>query len=1023
VDVASGQGALRVWASFGAGKVLDAKADLALGNVVARLGKDLPVLQIASVRGRVEGRQSARGYEFGVRRLALVPAQGESLQGTSFNASWEEALGEEPARGTLRAELIELGPLARLAEYLPFPRDLRTLLGELAPQGRLRDVNVHWSGEVPAQVRYQAQARFEGLTLAAWRAIPGFANLSGRIQANEARGSVRLAARDAELDMPRIFPVSRLRLGTLDGEVGWERHDATRFTVRLANFGYANEDLAGTATGLYSYSGEGPGTIDLTARLTRASGRNLHRYLPLASILGEKTRTWLVDAIRGGETSDARLRLRGDLREFPFAKPGQGEFRIAVQVRDAVLAFAEGWPTIEEIDGELLFEGDRMEITGRRGRTLGASLANVRVAIPNLGAPDAVLSIQGNAQGPTLQFLEYIRSSPLREVTGDFADGADAKGEARLRLKLAIPFARPEALQVQGDFRFTGNTLVLDSGLPPVERATGAVTFTEKSIQVSEASGRFLGGPLAISGGSGRGGDLTLIARGAFTVEALETLVDPSWRGLLKGSAPYMATILSRGKRPTRVIVESTLAGVASELPPPLAKAAATALPLRVTMVAGDGAERTSVTLGSVLRAELLRRGGDGRQLERAAISFNPPQGGQLRMPEERGTVLAYGSLEWLDLDHWVRLGGSDVRGAAGLKLATDLAIGKLDVFGRRLERVQVKAATEPDGWSAAVESENILGNVSYRAADGGKLVARMSRFVDPPESLGAGRARDLADLPALDLVADSFNFRGKEFGSMQVVAHREERDWVLERVAMRNLDGSLIGTGRWRPGIGASTAFEVEVDATDVGRLLERFGYPGMVAGGSAQGRMSVRWNGDPAPIDYASLNGDLILHAKDGQFLEVKPGIGKLLSLLSLQMLPQRITLDFSDVFSKGFKWTRIDATAQITNGVIETRDLRMQGSAAEVVMTGKADLARETQDVVLRVTPALGASAATVVGVFNPIAGIATYIGQKALKDPLGQIFSYEYAITGSWTDPKVVRLKPVGAPADQGPHSPD
>jgi uncharacterized protein YhdP len=61
--------------------------------------------------------------------------------------------------------------------------------------------------------------------------------------------------------------------------------------------------------------------------------------------------------------------------------------------------------------------------------------------------------------------------------------------------------------------------------------------------------------------------------------------------------------------------------------------------------------------------------------------------------------------------------------------------------------------------------------------------------------------------------------------------------------------------------------------------------------------------------------------------------------------------------------------------------------------------------------------------VVGVFNPIAGIATYIGQRALKDPLGQIFSYEYAITGPWADPKVVRLKPVGAPADQGPHSPD
>jgi uncharacterized protein (TIGR02099 family) len=1023
VDVSGGQGALRVWASFGAGKVVDAKADLALGNVVARLGRDLPVLSITSVRGRVEGRQSARGYEFGVRRLALVPAQGEPLQGTSFSASWEEAQGAEPARGALRAELIELEPLASLADYLPFPRDLRSLLAELAPKGRLRDVNFHWSGELPAQVRYQAQGRFEGLTMAPWRAIPGFANLSGRIQASETRGSVQLAARNAELDLPRIFPTSRMRLDALEGEVGWERHEGARFTVRLANLGYANDDLAGTASGVYSYSGDGPGVIDLTARLTRATGRNLHRYLPLSSIMGEKTRAWLVGAIRGGESSDGRLRLQGDLRHFPFADPGQGEFRIAVQVRDAVLAFAEGWPRIEQIDGELLFERNRMEITGHRGRTLGASLSNVRVAIPKLGAPDAQLNIQGSAQGPTVQFLEYIRRSPLREVTGDFADDADAKGDARLRLKLELPFAKPEAMQVQGDFRFTGNTLVLDPALPPVERATGAVSFTQKSLLVSEASGRFLGGPIAVSGGSGRGGDLTLIARGSFTVPALEPLVEASWHGLLKGSAPYTATILSRGKRPTRVVVESTLVGVSSELPPPLDKAAGTGLPLRVSMVAGEGVERIFVSLGSVLRAQLLRRDGDGKKLERAAIAFNPPQGARLRMPEERGTVLAYGSLEWLDLDRWLRLAGSNAQGATGLQLATDLAIGKLDAFGKRLENVKVKAATESDGWSAAIDSKDILGNVSYRGAGGGKLVARMSRFVDPPSSPGAEPTRDLRDLPALDLVADSFNYYGKEFGSMQVVAHPEGRDWVLERVAMRNLDASLVGKGRWRTGTGASTALEVDVDASDVGRLLERFGYPGMVSGGSAQGQMSVRWNGDPAPIDYASLGGDLNLHAKDGQFLEIKPGIGKLLSLLSLQMLPQRITLDFSDVFSKGFKWMRIDATAHIENGVIETRDLRMQGSAADVVMTGKADLVRETQDVNVRVMPALGASAATVVGVFNPIAGIATYIGQRALKDPLGQIFSYEYAITGPWANPNVVKLKPIGAAADQGPHSPD
>jgi len=96
-----------------------------------------------------------------------------------------------------------------------------------------------------------------------------------------------------------------------------------------------------------------------------------------------------------------------------------------------------------------------------------------------------------------------------------------------------------------------------------------------------------------------------------------------------------------------------------------------------------------------------------------------------------------------------------------------------------------------------------------------------------------------------------------------------------------------------------------------------------------------------------------------------------------------------------------------------VLHTQDFRMRGSAADVAMKGQADLARETQDLHVRVTPKLGDSAATVVGVINPVAGILTYIGQRALKDPLGQIFAFEYRITGSWTNPKVAKLIPTVA----------
>ena len=183
------------------------------------------------------------------------------------------------------------------------------------------------------------------------------------------------------------------------------------------------------------------------------------------------------------------------------------------------------------------------------------------------------------------------------------------------------------------------------------------------------------------------------------------------------------------------------------------------------------------------------------------------------------------------------------------------------------------------------------------------------------------------------------------------------------------------------------------------------------------AELRGSLGWNGVPVALDYGSLGGELELHARDGQFLEIDPGIGKLMSLISLQQLPRRVALDFRDVFSEGFRFDRIDAGAHLQGGVMALRELRMRGSAADVRMSGEINLARETQALRVRVVPDLGGSASTAVAaIVNPVAGVAAAIAQRVLKDPLGQIFAYDYDVTGSWQDPKVERIAKAPAVAE-------
>ena len=73
-------------------------------------------------------------------------------------------------------------------------------------------------------------------------------------------------------------------------------------------------------------------------------------------------------------------------------------------------------------------------------------------------------------------------------------------------------------------------------------------------------------------------------------------------------------------------------------------------------------------------------------------------------------------------------------------------------------------------------------------------------------------------------------------------------------------------------------------------------------------------------------------------------------------------------------------------------------------------------------MRVQPALssGVSAgAALLFLANPLVGAAVGAGsllaQKVLSDPIEQMFSYDYDVTGSWSDPVVTREGAASATA--------
>jgi len=126
---------------------------------------------------------------------------------------------------------------------------------------------------------------------------------------------------------------------------------------------------------------------------------------------------------------------------------------------------------------------------------------------------------------------------------------------------------------------------------------------------------------------------------------------------------------------------------------------------------------------------------------------------------------------------------------------------------------------------------------------------------------------------------------------------------------------------------------------------------------------------------------------------------------------------------VFSQGFTFDFVRGDITIQSGVAATNNLQMKGVNAAVLMEGKADIARETQDLRVVVVPEINAGTASLVAAaINPAIGLGTFLAQVFLREPLARATTQQFQIDGTWADPKVTKLGRQGTTATGEPNPP-
>ncbi len=1034
IEVGHGRGAVRMWSTLRDWRPTDVVADLSLAEVTARLAPDLPPLELASVSGRIGAREVVQGFEFIAsvrkrrvayeafgRKLGLETRSGASFAPADFDARWDPGGEKSAAQGSVAASAIELEPLALVAEALPLPRRIRHIIDRMAPRGRLADFTYAWKGGLDEPSSFSAHARFSQLGVQAYEQLPGGSGLAGIIDLSDKSGRLSLDSAHATIDYPYLFAEPWSALDSLSGKLAWARTSAG-VEVTIERAGAANADASVTLSGSYRSLAAGPGYVDLVGKIARLDGRAVYRYIPH---LRPSVAQWLKTRLTA-QATEGRLRLKGDLRQFPFDDPKDGVFEIAGKISGGALAYADGWPPVEAMQGGLVLSGRKLEVKASKAALAGLQLGPVTASLPQLFGGRPLLAVTGQAEGATQDFLQLIAQSPLREYTHHALDGWTAEGRGKLALELDLPLDDLGETRVNGNYQLAGNRIAMGFGDEPLAQVNGRVDFTKNTAETRNLSAQWLGGPLAAQVATRPDGAVVMSAQATANVAGVLRNFRLPGNVRASGAAPYRFTALVRGAELNQV-VESTLQGVSIDLPPPLGKAAADNMPLRVerNVASQDGAaarETIALRLGAVLNAQMqLRREGGSFAVERAGVGI----GETVAALPERSGVFVSTNLKTLDLDRFLALARGE-GGPAALELAAfNVRAGELIVLGRRFNEVTARAVqVSPGRWQTSVDAREVAGEIGYGTDGKGTVVAELKRLIQPDAVPATTSNPTLDSLPAISLSAERYVYNGHELGRLDLRAVNERRGWRLDQAMLSSADCTFKADGLWQPpsaGTAARAAFDFTLTAPDAGKCLARVGYPETVARATAKLEGKVNWSGPPYAIDYPTLSGAVALDAAQGQFVKLKPGLGKLLGVLSLQSLPRRISLDFRDVFSDGFAFDRLHGTADIVAGVMRTEDLTMAGPAATVAMNGRADLARETQDLHVRVVPVVGDSAAVGVALLNPIIGAGIFLAQRLLRDPIGQLFSFEYHITGGWDDPKVKKVRAPKA-AETTPEAP-
>ena len=1013
-NIKGGKGGFELWLDVARGHISGVQSRIHFNHIAWSSAGNPQTQFIQKLRANLAWNSTQYGWKLSGDHIKLYAGDTRWPDNTllvNFNQSQQTY--------RLFVKTLLLDPL--LALDIKWPAVMQPLL-DAHPSGQLDDTQV---GIRKGQLDY-VLARFSGLNWKGFGQTPSVSNISGVLNWQPVGGRLEIDGENTTVTSHGHPPVV---FDKVNGAFQWKKQ-GDGLGISMERFVLIHPDLVlsahGNIDGLFVASSP---QVQLTADFSAEQATKWLKYIP-SQYLKPKLNAWLKHDIKRIDKVLGKMTIKGAWADFPYdLQPG--EFSVDSRLSGVDLIFNKNWPLSRDINASLRVKKRTLEADISHASMHGVTVSQVNLRVDELGMDKETLLIHGKLETPANKALRYIFASPLRHQLLKLKK-LDLNGLLGLDLRLEVPlYPENDDVLVRGAIIFNNNQATFHHALNNFQLSdlSGSLYFDENGVTDSELNASLWNDPVAMhirSIAKPKSATEITIA-GKTTVDVLREKFDSPLFSFMKGQLNLESklTLTASPNGSDSILMSTSLQGIEIQLPPPFGKAPEELAPLTIKVNLGPEQRiRLRLDYENRLSSDLSLTESNGAFLvEKGAIHI----GGGNEPVQKKSGLQVVGTLVNLDIQQWRDIFAKWPSNPSSSKLLdnlqfVDMTLDKVALWGKNYPQVAIKAdKLSKLLWSFKLEQRDIAGSLQYNIPSN-TISGRLARLyltksdVLPRHGKASTERLKPTDIPNLNLTVDAFKWGDVSLGKVTMKSTSTDANWHLDSCTVTSPAYQLTMKGNWKQnGNKNNTDLQGNLQISKLEDGLEALHITPVVEAHKGNIQFEGTWPGAINEFSLAHVDGQILMNIKDGRITHLSPeteeklGLGKLLSILSLQTIPRRLKLDFSDLSQEGYSFDDLKGNFTLKNGVMHTSDSYIDGPVAYASMKGNLDVVKQKYDVDLHISPHITASlpiVATIAG--GPIAGIATWAASKIINQGMQTVTGYTYQISGPWSNPVVEQV---------------